>query len=220
MLHAVIHNKKAQKRGHAWTLEDNVTSTFFGSLCFLDKTDVISLLGLCFPSSIEDLNNTYSIIEFDFWPNFKTDKGRIEPDLLIHFKNTETNSDKIDFLLLIEVKWQGYKDEHEEHQVHRQIDAIKKHLNPENMHAIYLTQYDDKQKPKSKHKDVGIQCVKWIDIASQLNLPLNISDKGKYWQKCSRAYLDRLLRNVFNGFTTSDFKKVPDFENTRIFFGE
>ncbi len=220
MLHAVIHNKKAQERGNAWTLEDNVTSTFFGPLCFLSAKDVTAVLKVCFPS-IKDLDD-YPFIEFSFWPSLKkgkdsTRKGGIEPDLLIHFKKSE-HSEVTDFLLLVEVKWQGYEDTNDKHQVHEQIDAITTHLQPEKLQAVYLTQHDDKQKPKDTYEGISIDSVKWVDIAHRLESELDVSKGGKHWQVAVLAYLEKMLSSVFYGFKAENFRFTPDFNEKTIYF--
>jgi len=221
LLHAVIHNKKAQERGDAWTLEDNVTSTFFGPLCFLPVEDTIELLGSIFPSTRGILSTGFKRADLQFWQRIRAGKnsnrsGKIEPDLMILFKY-DPFSEEIDLILLVEVKWKGYKDERDKHQVHEQIDAIKTHLKPIKMQAIYLTQFNDRV-PNSSYAGVQIDCVKWGEVANRLHSQLRVSTGALEWKRSSLQYLEKMLGNVFHGFSSSNFHIVPELSMQPMFF--
>ncbi|MDX8406403.1 MAG: hypothetical protein R8K50_09690, partial [Mariprofundus sp.] len=191
--------------------EDNVTSTFFGPLCFLPNQDVIKIIKCIFPAFEEENVNNCDHIHFDFWRRLTPKEGTarkgysIEPDLLVHFISSST-AKQSDFTLLIEVKWLGYKDGHDKHQVHEQIDAIQTRLDPTHLQAIYLTQYEDvNTKPVKVYEGVSIECMKWAQIAHKLKTNLDVSEGGKKWLEVSLSYLDKMLDGVFVGFTSDLF---------------
>jgi len=226
LLHAIIHNKKAPNTmKDASIFEDNVTSTFFGPLCFLPNQDVVRIIKCVFPTFEEENVSHCDHIHFDFWRRLTPKEGSarkgksIEPDLLVHFSSGST-AKQSDLTLLIEVKWLGYKDEHDKHQVHEQIDAIQTRLAPKHLQAIYLTQYEDVNKnPDKEYEGVSIDCVKWNEIASNLQDKLpHVSFGTEHWQKSALQYLERMLSNVFQGFSHNRFGNVPKLNKGPLYF--
>jgi len=230
VLHAVIHNKKARKGGNAWILEDNITSSFFGPLQFLNVDESWLILKEIFDIS---LNGSPDLIQFEFWPRIVTK----EPDMMIYLSK---NGDKVKTILL-EVKWQSGQSaknsngESPKHQLEEQYAAYKRHYEKKHpnyewdeeikrLEIIYLVLYGDKAEqevmnfPGLGSLPLKVNVKTWNQVVTKLQ-EMEISNRVGFslWRDVSISYLSRLLGNVFHGFSLLDLE-LPELTMEPLFF--
>jgi len=208
MLQAIIHGKKRRNLVRYWEYEDNITSSFFGPLKYFENAIVCEILQHIFQSYSDCEQTTHQEnITFEFWPRI----GR-EPDLLIHIRNGENFK-----CLHIEVKWfagesstMGDTVSGNGHQVLAQRKCVlsKYDLEPKELHSIYLVLNKDKaEREFNDNAPDKVHIVSWSEVARRLrDWNCQLPSTVQYWRIDAVAYLERMISNIFCGFSRGEGK--------------
>ena len=221
MLIAALKN---QDRNINCLCEDEITSSVFGPLSFMQVEDVWALFNAWLPIPDELLPGTQPTkVSFAFWPNLLKDiGGLIEPDLVCRFKN-----DKDEHLLtiMIEVKWNAGSGDN---QLIKQWGALPDMEKEKAIH-VYLvkkTAAGKKEIEKSLATEVfflkkqwreRLFCVGWRSLIETIKFkrPRSISPAMGRWSDAVEAFLRKLGLTAFSGFDWLEKTKpiiVPETE--------
>lgn len=125
MLHAFKHHKISKTiRDELWNHEDVKTSSVIGTLSYLPVKIFWEIMKRSICNTDEKLSEPGDMLQIDFWPQWKLDKQRVEPDVFMRYTN---------FDLIIELKrndgnqqtlWQWKNEIQAYHQVYGKLKPI------------------------------------------------------------------------------------------------
>lgn len=170
------------------TQEDEITSTIFGPLDFMQKTTANRIVN----QLLEEDKDLDSDVTIEFWPRI----ANVEPDVLI----TRKTSAGVE-CYIVEIKWNAPLGET---QIQDQVNAVKSERHPDKLQHMVISRF-------AQSVETPSTACTWMDFKDRFVPDANNGSNDSVfekWRKLVTDYLETCNVRHFCGF--KKIKDVPE----------